>query len=99
MELIRQNFEKEEIPERLYRSCDGLLSLQRKTCPVVFEKACSYALNYGLLSYKSLKRIIENKTYELVENKEEILWDKRDKKPPLNENIRGKEYYNSLINN
>jgi Transposase and inactivated derivatives len=90
--LIKRNFEGEDIPERIYRRCDGLLSLQRKTDPVVFEKACLYALEADAISYKSLQRIIENKTYE---------WSETNKEEPAertsHENIRGKEYYTNHL--
>jgi len=91
--LVSRNFEGEETPEILYKRCDGLLSLQRKTDPVVFEKACSYALEHGLLSYKSLQKIIENKTYKLMEEPEE---ENQTKRSP-HVNIRGKEYYINQI--
>jgi transposase len=94
--LIEKNFSEEEIPERLYKRCDGLLSLQRKTDPVVFEKACRYALDQGLLSYKSLQRVIENKTYILPQ--EETDKDNLLQRSP-HENIRGKEYYINQLKN
>lgn len=90
--IITRNFELEDIPERIYRRCDGLLSLQRKTDPVTFEKACLYALKADTVSYKSLQRIIENKTYEWIETNDEI-----DEKRPSHKNIRGKEYYTNHI--
>lgn len=87
--LITRNFEKEEIPEVVYKRCEGLMSLQRKTDPEVFERACRYALDNNLLSSKSLKKIIENKTYTLAQETEE------QKTLPWHENIRGKDYYNN----
>ncbi|MEA5126898.1 MAG: hypothetical protein VB074_01820 [Proteiniphilum sp.] len=91
--LIRLNFENERTPEVLYKRCDGLLSLQRKTDPVVFEKACHYAVEQGLLSYGSLQRIIENKTYDMEQNtKKEQEETSRVKSAP-HENIRGRDYY------
>jgi transposase len=85
--LVSLNFEQQEIPEVIYRRCDGLMSLQRKTDPTIFEKACQYALENNVLSYKSLQRIIENKTYLIQE-------ESFEQKPlPKHENIRGREYY------
>lgn len=91
--LIKRNFETEDIPERLYRRCDGLLSLQRKTDPIAFEKACLYALKMDTVSYKSLQRIIENKTYQWLEVDETKKEEKRSSHP----NIRGKAYYTNQI--
>lgn len=83
--LIIRSFEEEEIPERIYRRCEGLLSLQRKTHPVVFERACVYALESGLLGYKSLQRIIENRAYELVQSDKQR---EEQEERPLHQNIR-----------
>ncbi|MDR0429425.1 MAG: IS21 family transposase [Tannerellaceae bacterium] len=91
--LIRLNFEHEQTPELLYKRCDGLLSLQRKTDPVVFEKACRYAVEQGLLSYKSLQRIIENKTYQMEPNTGKDPEETNEEKPAPHENIRGRDYY------
>lgn len=93
--LIIRNFEKEEVPERIYRRCDGLLSLQRKTNPVVFEKACRYALDCDLLSCKSLQKIIENKAYEFTESTKETMQE--EEKRLTHKNIRGREYYMNQI--
>ena len=88
-ELVRQIFEKALIPETVYRSCDGLLSLHRKTELPLFERACQMALDHGQRSYKFVQKVIENKTYLLDETEEE----NRQNPLPEHENIRGKEYY------
>jgi len=95
--LIRLNFEEEETPEVLYKRCDGLLSLQRKTDPVLFEKACRYAVEQGLLSYKSLKRIIENKTYAMEQSAEDDPEEVKQKTSLPHKNIRGRDYYINQI--
>jgi len=87
--LITQIFEKASIPETVYRRCDGLLSLQRKTELPLFERACQMALNHGQLTCKFVQKVIENKTYLLYETE-----DENEQTPlPEHENIRGKEYY------
>ena len=98
--LIKLNFEREETPEVVYKRCDGLLSLQRKTDPLIFEKACRYAVEQGLLSYKSLMRIIENKTYRMEENwgEEQQEENIKKKKTARHQNIRGRDYYSKQIN-
>ena len=98
--LIIRNFEKEEIPERIYRRCDGLMSMQRKTDPVIFEKARLYAVDNDLLSCKSLQKIIENKAYEMAETeleKNEAEAKTKTEKRPSHENIRGKKYFNNHL--
>jgi len=73
-------------PEVLYRTCDGLLSLCRKTDPVRFEKACRIALDGGVLSYRFIKALIGGKSLLMEEEEYKPL-------PSPQENIRGKQYY------
>jgi hypothetical protein len=73
-------------PEQLYRSCDGLLSLQRKTQPDSFEKACQMAIDNQNYSYGFINKILINK---MTEHPQTIT----EKSLPLHSNIRGKEYY------
>jgi transposase len=74
-------------PELHYRTCDGVLSLQRKTPAEVFERALDIALKNSMYSYGSMKNLIKNDD----QNRQE----QPPKKPlPKHDNIRGKEYYN-----
>ncbi|MFT4092099.1 MAG: IS21 family transposase [Niabella sp.] len=52
--LVERIFKVEKIPELAFRNCDALLSLQRKTDPLIFEKACNIAYDNDLMSYKRL---------------------------------------------
>lgn len=90
-ELFSVFFERSEIPETQYRRCDGLLSLRRKTDPVVFERVCRYALDNDILTYQSIKRVIDTKAYmqEMAGEADKV----GDNKNIKHENIRGKEYY------
>lgn len=48
-------------PEEVYyKSCDGLLHLQRETEPMLFLEACNTALSMRIYSYKFVKNIITN---------------------------------------
>ncbi|MFA7494019.1 MAG: IS21 family transposase [Proteiniphilum sp.] len=89
-ELFTAFFEKSEIPETQYRRCDGLLSLQRKTDPVVFERVCRYALENGILTYKSIKRVVDTKAYMLDLSME---GEPENGNNIKHVNIRGKKYY------
>jgi transposase len=87
--LIQQIFQQEQIPETVFKRCDGLLSLGRKTDPVLFEKACQIALDNNQLTYKFVQKVIENKTFILNETD-----TKNNQKPlPRHENIRGRQYF------
>ena len=76
-------------PEHHYRTCDGVLSLQRKTPPDVFERAVETALKNEMYSYPSVMNLIKNDACNRLEQTVEKLL-------PQHENIRGKEYYRSL---
>ena len=79
-------FAQNRHPEQLYRTCDGLLNLQRKTETDIFDKACMMAIEYQNYSYVFVQNILKNKMTE--ESKT------RQVQPlPNHTNVRGKEYY------
>ena len=85
-EIMTSIFNGTKPPEVFYKTCDGLLSLCRKTDPVRFERACRIALQEDVLSYRFIKSLIEGKS---------LLMETEEYKPlPTPEhNIRGKQYY------
>lgn len=83
--LIEKMFESTTVPETIFRRCDGLLSLCRKTNPVVFEKVCNIALENGINSYQFIKNMIENNMVNDVANENKPL--------PEHPNIRGEKYF------
>lgn len=85
-EITEALFSQDKHPEQLYKTCDGLLSLARKTDKQTFERACRIALDNGIYSYQFVKNCIENKVVYQTE--------KTENKPlPAHQNIRGKEYF------
>jgi len=90
-DLVQLIFEQNRYPETLYRTCDGLLRLQRSTSPESFERACGIAAENGMFSYKFIQRILENNMADYpVQAPIEIPL-------PVHANIRGKEYYTQLM--
>lgn len=88
--LVELIFEQKRYPETLYRTCDGLLRLQRGTPAETFERACKIAAENGMLSYKFIQRILENNMADYpAEAVPEIPL-------PIHANIRGKDYYTQL---
>lgn len=85
-QLIGLMFAQNRHPEQLYRSCDGLLNLQRKTDPKDFQKACLMAIQHQNYSYRFILNILTNKMTNVPETKQE-------KPLPNHENLRGREYY------
>ena len=85
-EIMKYIFDSPKPPEVFYKTCDGLLSLCRKTDPVRFEKACRIALDEAVFNYRFIKSLVESKS---------LLMESEEYKPlpaPQN-NIRGKQYY------
>ena len=79
-------FAQNRHPEQLYRSCDGLLNLQRKTDPKDFQKACNIAMENKNYSYSFVLNILKNKMTDQEETT-------NGKPLPNHKNLRGKEYY------
>jgi len=89
-QLVKLLFAQNKYPEQLYRSCDGLLSLQRNTDSDIFNKACLMAIEHQNYSYVFVQNIIKNKMTQPDEKQP-------TKALPEHNNIRGKEYYNNQL--
>ncbi len=85
--LFELVFVQDKHPEQLYKSCDGLLAIGRKTEKEVFEKACKIAIDHQNYSYSFVRNIITNKMTDQVPEAPP------DNPLPKHGNIRGKEYY------
>lgn len=84
--LVELIFQQNRYPEQLYRSCDGLFSLQSKTEPTTFDKACRIAIEHHIYAYRFIQKILENK---MTEHEGEP----GQASLPVHQNIRGKDYY------
>ncbi len=89
-DLITLVFDQNRYPEQLYRTCDGLFGLHRKTEALLFDKACRIAIEYQNYSYTFVKNILENK---MAEQEETI----PDQSLPEHDNVRGKAYYQQSL--
>jgi len=87
-QLIINILEKKQHPEQAYKSCMGVLSLEKKVGRDRLINACKRALEYNIYNYKTVKEILERGM------------DHADMEPypseplPDHNNIRGKKYYN-----
>jgi len=86
-QFIKLLFEQERYPEQVYRTCDGLLSLQSKAAPEDFDRACRLAIECQGYSYRFVRNVLENKMASHVEE------PKQDTPLPVHQNIRGRDYY------
>jgi len=85
-ELIQHILKRKQYPEQNYKSCMGVLHLEKKAGQERLENACLRALDYQMYNYSIVKRILE-KGLDLLEEKQlEITL-------PEHNNIRGNNYY------
>lgn len=75
-------------PEQTYKSCIGVLTLEKKVGKERLEKACQRALLFGSVSYKLIRSILDKGLEQLPESQSFIITT-----PPIHENIRGKQAY------
>lgn len=86
-DVIKYMFYTSTMPaETHYRSCDALLSLKRKSDPVLFRRACEIALQCERYSYRFIKDLVESKCFGCSQA--------QLPPPPEHENIRGKHQFN-----
>ena len=81
-ELFRQMFMTSGMPPEMhYKTCDGLLALQRRTDPDLFRTACLTAVRFGKYNYHFVLQLVESRCEGL--RQQEALC------PPDHANIRG----------
>lgn len=85
--LFQMIFEQNTHPEQLYRTCEGLLRLQKGVDSDKFGAAYELAMSVRNLSYRFVERILKN---NMVGNQDE---PKQEQSRPDHHNIRGMEYY------
>ncbi len=61
-EVVRHIFYASNMPpETHYRTCEGLLSLQRGSDPAIFRTACETALKLERCNYRFIRSLVESK--------------------------------------
>lgn len=86
LQLFELIFQQGRYPEQLYRTCDGLLRLQRNHGQQEFAKACKMAIEYERYNYGFVQNILKN-------NMTEQQTDTINKPLPMHDNIRGNNYF------
>jgi transposase len=90
-EVIRCMFETAVTPpETFYRSCDGLIHLEKTTDATLFRMACQTALQYRIYKYSFIKQLVKSKCEGLEDANSQ---QKNSASPPNHKNIRGKEVF------
>ena len=86
-EFIIRILEKKQHPEQAYKSCIGILSMERKVGRDRLINACRRALEYQIYNYMIIKKILDkglDKISDQQDNQTEL---------PGHNNIRGENYY------
>jgi hypothetical protein len=81
--------DKKQHPEQSYKSCLGILSLEKKYTRKRLINACTMALEFGVYNYKIVQNILEKEMDMYQINTEE----KETPEMPDHQNIRGENYY------
>lgn len=87
-ELVQKIIDSRTHPEQAYRSCLGILRLEKHYSQARLENACLRALKFAALSFKALRNILDNGLDRLEGNP-----DGSQPAVPDHENIRGSGYY------
>lgn len=88
-QVIIKVMDSRKHPDQAYRTCMGLLNLQKKYDKEDYVKACKKALLLNQLTRKFIKNVLDTKTFNLDTEQEIELFQLPD-----HDNIRGKENYN-----
>jgi transposase len=75
-------------PEQAYKSCAGILNLQRKVGKERLINACKRALSYQVYNYPIVLQILEKNLDHFADDEKE-----QSDHMPEHENIRGSSYY------
>jgi len=86
-QLIINILGKKQHPEQAYKSCMGILSLNKKVGSERLINACSRALEYGIYNYKIVQNILEKGLDKIDHDIDDLV------ELPKHTNIRGKDYY------
>ena len=92
-QYIKKILDSNAYPEQTYRSCVGILSMEKKVGKERLIAACQRADHFNVYNYKVILNILQGKLDVLKpeeENSSQMVL-------PLHENIRGAEYYNNPI--
>lgn len=88
VELVVNILEHKQHPEQAYKSCMGILSLEKKVGTDRLIKACKRALEHGIHNYRIVKSILEKGLDRIDDEKGED-----PDQLPDHGNIRGNKYY------
>jgi transposase len=84
--FIKEVLARKQHPEQAYKSCQGILSLEKRVGTKRLIKACKRAHEFGYYNYKIIDDILKKNLDQFDE-------DPSNQSMPAHENIRGADYY------
>jgi transposase len=90
VELFQEVFERRQHPEQGYKTCQGILSLERSYGRERLRKAAARSLTYGCFSYKCVRDILEKGLDQQGDHPQPT---QAENTINDHDNIRGQEYY------
>lgn len=87
--VIKKVLDSRPHPEQAYKSCMGILNLNKKHKNTDLVKACKKALEFNCINYKFINNTLKNKTFNFTSEEEQ-----NQIQIPFHKNIRGKKFYN-----
>lgn len=85
--MIEKILKSQKHPEQSFNSCQGIIHLSDKYGHLRLERACKRALDFGNISYRSIRSILETGLDKIDEEQPTLAL------LPCHENIRGESYY------
>jgi len=84
--FIKEVLSRKQHPEQAYKSCQGILSFDKRVGSKRLIKACKRAHEFGYYNYKIIEEILKKNLDQFDE-------DPIRESMPQHENIRGANYY------
>jgi hypothetical protein len=88
-QVVQHIIESKKHPQQAYRSCLGILRLEKAYPKQRIENAAKRALKYRTCSYQSMKSILATG----LDRQPDFFDEQKHGISPLHENIRGRGYY------
>jgi hypothetical protein len=87
--VLEEVFKRSIHPEQAYKSCQGILSLAKKTSKEVLIESCLIALEHQVCTYRQVERLAQGRYAN-----REFLPAVKTKSIPDHPNVRGADHYN-----
>lgn len=87
--VLEEVFQRSIHPEQAYKSCQGILSLAKKTSKEILIESCLIALEYQVCTYRNVERLAQGRYAS-----REYLKPVKNTSIPEHPNVRGADHYN-----